>query len=706
MPRLALCSTLALALCVLTAVNAQTRWYPVQADPPSFAGTALDLSRFVEAPTGKHGFLKAKNGHFAFDDGTPARFFGAQINPFGPEEVVSAVRRMRERGINITRLHGLEFLHKRGSRSLFDYDAAAFDRLDRLIAELGKNGIYLILDTDYPMIVHIGADDGIEGIGPAGAGLMFAEFFNPRVMALKQRRMREIFTHRNPYTGKRYSDDPTLALVEIQNEDSMFWYGVDSQREPFKTQLVTAFREWLARRDGKAPAEPVTIQPMWVYREKWMNEHPAERERALDQLRFFDQLERNFWDLSVQVLRAAGVKVPITGTNWQGGGFSTRVHLYGQSKLDYVDRHGYWDHPQGEGNSLWNIATAQFINQPMVRAIEVGVDLKQENNVGNLVLAKAWERIFGLPMTISEWNTCLPNEYSLEGTLLMAAYGLMQGWSGDLQFGYFSSGMRTKLGPGSFDLLANPPQILQFPAAAMLWHRGDVREGGVVAERVYTPQTVFAPQDDVLPLPLEAALVGKVGYRFSTDAAPPVVQDITAWRDVEHGIYRSMTGELAWNAKDGVVTIDTPRTQAVVGFLSARNTELAAMKLKSTSRFGSVAVSVLDAAPDVRQSRHLLVSLIGQAKNEGIEWEQTAKRAERWKTNYWHLKSVGEPPAQLAAIEGELRIASAHVGQLEVWTLGLDGKRQKRAALHREKGAFVIDLSATPPAAFLEIAAR
>ena len=51
-------------------------------------------------------------------------------------------------------------------------------------------------------------------------------------------------------------------------------------------------------------------------------------------------------------------------------------------------------------------------------------------------------------MTISEWNTCLPNEYSLEGTGLMVAYGLLQGWDGLLEFGYFSPDWRDSLGPG------------------------------------------------------------------------------------------------------------------------------------------------------------------------------------------------------------------------------------------------------------------
>ena len=46
--------------------------------------------------------------------------------------------------------------------------------------------------------------------------------------------------------------------------------------------------------------------------------------------------------------------------------------MLGQSRLDYIDRHGYWDHPQGEGNLKWRIATALFHNQPMVKAVKPG----------------------------------------------------------------------------------------------------------------------------------------------------------------------------------------------------------------------------------------------------------------------------------------------------------------------------------------------
>src|ERR1017187_3121304 len=39
--------------------------------------------------------------------------------------------------------------------------------------------------------------------------------------------------------------------------------------------------------------------------------------------------------------------------------FAARIHVLGESKLDYLDRHGYWDHPQGAANLRWSIAPAR-----------------------------------------------------------------------------------------------------------------------------------------------------------------------------------------------------------------------------------------------------------------------------------------------------------------------------------------------------------
>ena len=42
---------------------------------------ALDYSHLLDAPAGKHGFVKVKNGHFYFEDGLRARFLALTLLP-------------------------------------------------------------------------------------------------------------------------------------------------------------------------------------------------------------------------------------------------------------------------------------------------------------------------------------------------------------------------------------------------------------------------------------------------------------------------------------------------------------------------------------------------------------------------------------------------------------------------------------------------
>jgi hypothetical protein len=184
----------------------EQRTFTFERATDSFQPNVLDCSGFVEAPTGKHGFVTARGDRFVFEDGTTARFFGSQIGTFPKAQLDYTAKRMRRQGINITRLHGLEFLNARDGKTSFDYSEAGWDRLDYLIYKLGENGIYIILDVDYPLIYPFKPGDAIPGL-PQGGPASHAEFFNEKVASIMHQRMRDVFTHLNPYTKKRYADD-------------------------------------------------------------------------------------------------------------------------------------------------------------------------------------------------------------------------------------------------------------------------------------------------------------------------------------------------------------------------------------------------------------------------------------------------------------------------------------------------------------------
>ena len=302
-------------------------WYPFQPARDDFAPTATDCSHLIEKPTGKHGFVKVRGDRFVFEDGAEARFWGAQISPWAKEETDYAVRCLRKRGINIVRMHGLGFLNRRGAATSFEYDDDAFDRLDYILYRCGQEGIHVILDVDYTFGVRPG--DHVAGLEKGGT--RFLMLFNGQIAAIKRQRMTDVFTHLNPYTNKRY-------------------------------------REGLAEDEGIGKSDNLEIIGIWEFSEQRGKEFPEKVRRGLDQLRFFMELERAYWQGSKNHLCKIGVKVPICGTNWKGGGFTTRIHMKTQAELDYVDRHGYWDHPQGDGGDRWRISRCKFFNLPMIKA--------------------------------------------------------------------------------------------------------------------------------------------------------------------------------------------------------------------------------------------------------------------------------------------------------------------------------------------------
>ena len=513
-------------------------------------------------------------------------------------------------------------------------------------------------------------------------------------------------------------------MIEILNEASMFWGEVD---KPLRGQVEEKFAAWLRKKygnneglkkawvaDGKSgldegegldAGQRIGLISNGSFTEKYFQDNPHKKVRGQDQMRFYYELEDNYWTACKDALRKAGVKVPITGTAWQGNtSLTTRVHMLAQSKMDYIDRHGYWAHPQGEGNQRWSIATATFDSTPMIKAMHADQKTLMYLGRENLVIEKTWEQVLGKPLTISEWSTVTPNWYSLEGTGLMAVYGLLQGWDGPLESNYQPGDWTNRMGPNQFNLFGNPPHILQFPPAMAMWYRQDVKEADVIAETLYTKEGVFATTDDVKPLPLPAALIGKVGYRFVDKPRKPVVKNIDKYWDPKTLTARSITKELTWNGSDGVVTVNTPRTQAVIGFLAKGHATLQDVAVKSPTDFGALWVTAMDGEKPVDSAKRILVTAVGPARNTGMEYEILERGARRGNPSA-RLKSMGEPPIQLQAVIGDVEIKTSQAKALKAWALDVVGKRIAEVPLTKKSGKVILTMDAKYKTVYYELAA-
>ena len=126
----------------------------------------LDYSHLLDAPAGKHGFVKTRKGHLYFEDGTRARFLGfnvaARSNTPDHETADKMAERFASMGVNIIRLHAADAPvgEEPGSWSsckeapLLDYPSGTsrkfnpegLDRFDYFAAKLKEKGIYLHID--------------------------------------------------------------------------------------------------------------------------------------------------------------------------------------------------------------------------------------------------------------------------------------------------------------------------------------------------------------------------------------------------------------------------------------------------------------------------------------------------------------------------------------------------------------------------------
>ncbi|HEX4840552.1 MAG TPA: hypothetical protein VFV60_00120, partial [bacterium] len=141
--------------------------------------------------------------------------------------------------------------------------AEALDRLDYLIAQLGRRGIYVHLVITHFRRVYPRTVPGFggrqfppEGWPRYGTGV---DMFFPPVIDLNRALARELLTHKNAYTGLAYGQDPRIAIVEITNEDGLIqqWGagGLDAiiaasspHLVPLRDNLQARWNAWLQDR--------------------------------------------------------------------------------------------------------------------------------------------------------------------------------------------------------------------------------------------------------------------------------------------------------------------------------------------------------------------------------------------------------------------------------------------------------------------------
>jgi hypothetical protein len=552
-----------------------------------------------EKPAGKRGFLSARGNELVFEDGTVARFWGTNLTAYAlfgtsKDNVKRQAHRLSELGFNLVRIHHHDsdwvdpnIFGAQGASNTRTLDPAMLEKLDWWIKCLKDEGIYVWLD------LHVGrrvkAADGIADFaeisqGKPTASLVGYNYLNTSIREAMKRFNEEYLNHQNRFTGLRYKEDPVIAALLITNENDLtHHYGnalLPDKGVPKHSALYLREAESFA---GKYGLPKDTVWRAW-------EDGPSKL--------FLNDLEHRFDMDMIDHLRSLGVKSPIVTTStW---GMNPLSSLPALTVGNIIDVHSYGGIGELDRNPIYG---------------------------ANLVHWIAAAQVVGKPLTVTEWGldsggSLAPDRQDIP--LYVAASASLQGWDAMMFYAYsqeaFSDGGGT---PSIYQAYNDPALMASLPAAALLFRQGHVKG----ANTTY----VFAPSREML-FDQNLSAADSVALRTASERgklliAMPQVPELP-WLEksvvppgakVIHDPQQSQipmsaaeavsdSGELKRSWDQGTFTIDTPRTQAAMGWIGGKTITLADVEVSVTARNSVVAVQSLDGNP-LALSRSIMISL-------------------------------------------------------------------------------------------------
>ncbi len=700
------------------AASTEKDWFAFDPSADKFeASSAIDLRFLNEKAAGERGFIAAKDGRFRHSQtGEPVRFWavnGAAAK--SRDDLKHEARQLAKYGVNLVRLHGPMF-DKRG-----EVDPAKIQRAFDVVETMKAEGIYTHFSIYFPLWFDPPTDldwlPGYDGKSHAFATL----YFNAKFQEKYRGWWKALLTTPSPTTGKRLIDEPAVFGAELINEDSFFFWTFNDKNIPdpqlrlleqqfgkwLKTKYVTlekASAAWKGMTIGRdAPADGrVGFRPLW-------NIAHERTPRDQDTARFLTEVQRRFYDESSQFLRGLGFKGLITASNWATASPEVfgPLEKFTYTAGDFIDRHGYFG-CRNEGQfSEWSMRDGHsYADRSALR-----FENEEPGKPASFVHPAMDPSYDDKPSMISETTWNRPNRHRGEAPLYLAAFGALQ--DSDCIVHFAKDGVDWSVKPGYFMqpwTLTAPTQFGQFPAAALIYRRGLVKTGDVMADVTLSVEDLLKLRGT--PLPQDAAFdelrlkdvpqgttlgqgqhidplihyVGRTRVKFSGTGNParpsetsnesktgksarPPVQFTALAQFIDHAkkLVTSQTGELKLDWGKGVLIINAAAAQGASGNLAAvGEITLADVSLSIPLDVAHAIVVSLDSQP-LATSKRMLLQVMTEEKPTGFRSESLGDRRHR-------ITSIGENPWLVHKLEGVVRLRRPDAAKLKVTALDQFGQ--------------------------------
>ncbi|MBY0230407.1 MAG: hypothetical protein K2W96_14075, partial [Gemmataceae bacterium] len=455
---------------------------PGKDDPK--AELLVDLRPLNEKKAGAKGFVKSDGGTgFALGDGSPVRFWcvnsfvGREAEwtdrprwPKGKPDLARHARFLAQRGVNMVRLHA--HINPSPKQRLEDINADERDWIWRAVAAYKKEGIYTTISPYFVLDMRLGKDWGIDGPTDAPPfGLLFLE---PKLQEAYKAWWRKLLEPKNPHTGVPLSKEPAVAILQLQNEDSLLFWTLGTLKPESKKRLESLFAGWAETRYGsREKAEAAWGKQAGAFSHVWELAQPSKDRRRADEVRFLCETMHGFNKRMAAYLKdGLGCKHLVNAGNWKS---ADPVRLedaerWSYTATDVLATNRYFGGVHTGKNAGWAVAAGDEFTRvsALKRPAQLPINVKQ---------------VPGKPMLVTESGWVMPNGYGNEGPFLIAAYSSLSGVAGFYWFAVGEEGWSPpKSANGWLDSQAKwpimtPDTLGQFPAAAWLYRKGLVKKG-------------------------------------------------------------------------------------------------------------------------------------------------------------------------------------------------------------------------------------
>jgi hypothetical protein len=654
----------------------------------------LDLRYLNEKVAGEHGFIRLSpdGNSFLRGDGQPIRFWAASPS-FQPEVDLAARKHdaqfLAKRGVNFARVWCTLFRTEEGAK-ITDIDAKALDDIFKTVAALKSAGIYSIINPYWAVSVKMPKSWGVTDPGTnCPEGLLF---FEPTMQRGFKAWMKALYTTKNPYTGLTLGDDPAVAILEIQNEDSLLWWGFTNIKGDAQTMLRHLFADFLKKKFGSLKK----ARESWQDHKAWLPDEwdkglpgfmhawdltrdarikkgtiPGFEQRAAVQTEFAARMMYQFnAEMAAYLRKDLHCKQVINANNWR----TTDVTMtqdseyWADSANEVLGRNFYTGGYHKGVNDGWQILPGHYYTDVSMIKQPVSLPINVKRPLGHT---------FILPEML--WTP--PDLYESEGPLMVAAQTALTGLDISCWFGMGNLWCDNV----SYKWVGNSPVILgQFPANALIFRQGLVRTGkpAVVEHRrledlwarktpIVAEESGWDPNRDTGNIALTSSvktaidplayLVGAVRVVYDGDPAKTEVVDLAKYIDRKNQTVRSITGQVETAYGKGVYRVNSPTAQAVAGFLKdAGPQHLADVDITCHNNYATIVVVPLDEKP-IRESGKLLIQVGTVCRPTGWVSVPTRARIDGKQSDCFRIVSAGKAPLQVENTDAAIAITN---GQL------------------------------------------